>query len=952
MRRSLIACLLALLISLSLRPLLAQSLPSVSDAGGGHPVATPPLPSLREMLLKLQTTARLLHTTAHPDDEDGGMMVLESHAHGASVMLLTLTRGEGGQNKVGSNLFDELGVLRTLELLASDRYYGAQQRFTRVADFGYSKNPEESFVKWRGHELPLEDMVRVIRTFRPDVMVSRFQGSSRDGHGHHQAAGILTPEAFRAAADSNRFPRQIREGLLPWQVKKLYMDNVRDGEDYDVRLDTGAVDPMLHMSYVQFAMEGLRHQLSQGAGSFQLQPGPHFSRYKLIQSALPASPSGIDSPAPSHENDFFDGIDTSLPGLASRLGTEQSNLPSLRRELEQVQEQVAAATIASRADSSAAAPLLMKGLALIRQIESQVQDAAISPLARLELLLNLATKGRQFEEAIAAALDLDLEVSAEKAPPRSPKGSRVTRPNASIGVAFPGETLLVTVTLRNHGPKAISAQTMNLNVSQRWKVSVTRQGVGPVPPQGTAVWQFRVTVPADFAYTAQHWRRSDPATDALYSIDPAVVKDLHVADLQMPDLEIKDLQVSDNPSAYAPLPFLPFPLRAHAEYALQGAPVDRGKIVETSRIEGTATISDPKTGSPIPLAVAPAFSILLDPATQVIPAGSREPIEVNVLVRNNLLRSDLIAGVRNPTAASGALRLDVPEGWRADSAQIPVPITSQFQEQAFKFLVQPGNLTEGRYEVSASLAYLGKKYVEGYSTVSREDLGGFYYYQPAIQRVMVVPVKLPQKNLNIGYIMGAGDDIPAVLKQIGMSVSLLSPPDLASGNLSRFDTIVLGIRAYDTRKDVRDHNQRLLQYVFDGGALIVQYNASAAEFNAGSYTPYPAQISRDRVSVEEAPVEVLVPGDRLFNYPNPITNRDFAGWVQERGLNFMNQWDTHFEPLLASHDPGEPQQKGGMMRARYGKGVYIFTGYAFFRQLPAGVGGAIRLYVNLLNAGR
>ena len=505
----------------------ASTAPSISDAGGGHPVATLPRPSLREMLLKLHTTARLLHTTAHPDDEDGGMMVLESHGRGASVMLLTLTRGEGGQNKVGSNLFDELGVLRTLELLASDRYYGAQQRFTRVADFGYSKDPEESFAKWRGHELPLEDMVRVIRTFRPDVLVSRFQGSSRDGHGHHQAAGILTPEAFRAAADSSRFPQQIREGLLPWQVKKLYMDNVRDGEDYNVRLDTGAVDPMLRMSYAQFAMEGIRHQLSQGAGSFQLQPGPHFSRYKLLQSALstsPASPNGAASAAPGHESDFFDGIDTSLPGLASRLGAEQSKLPSLRRELEQVQEQVAAATTASRVDSSAAAPFLMKGLALVRQIESQVQGVAISPVPRHELLLNLATKGRQFEEAIETALDLDLEVIAEKAPPGSPNGNRVSHPGASIGVAFPGETLLITETLHNRGRKAISAQKMNLDVSPLWNVSVTRQSLGPVPPQGTAVCQFRVTVPLDSAYTAQHWRRSDPATDTVYSVDPAVVK--------------------------------------------------------------------------------------------------------------------------------------------------------------------------------------------------------------------------------------------------------------------------------------------------------------------------------------------------------------------------------------------------------------------------------------------
>src|SRR5258705_12182834 len=216
---------------------------------------------LKQMLLRLQTTARLMQTTAHPDDEDGGMLTLESRGKGASLLLLTLNRGEGGQNKVGSNLFDVLGVLRTLELTASDRYYGVEQRFSRVADFGYSKNPDETFQKWGGHDIPLSDMVRVIRTFRPDVLLARFSGTDRDGHGHHQASAILTREAFRAAADSNRFPEQIKEGLQPWQAKKLYIGNVCGfggtncpGENYTVKLNTGHVNPLLGRSYIQFAM--------------------------------------------------------------------------------------------------------------------------------------------------------------------------------------------------------------------------------------------------------------------------------------------------------------------------------------------------------------------------------------------------------------------------------------------------------------------------------------------------------------------------------------------------------------------------------------------------------------------------------------------------------------------------------------------------------------------------
>src|ERR1017187_8782648 len=260
---------------------------------------------LKLTLRRLHTTARLMHTTAHPDDEDGGMLTLESRGRGVTALQLTLNRGEGGQNKLGSNLLDELGILRTLELLGADRYYGVEQRFTRVADFGFSKTPQETFDKWGGHDVALADMVRIIRTFRPDVICTRFQGASRDGHGNHQASGILTREAFRAAAYPTKFPDQIREGLAPWQARKLYMDNVRQAEDWNVELDTSQDDPLLGESYVKFAWKGLQHQLSQGAGGWTLSEGRRTSYYKLIDSSLPNTPVSA-----MHEKDFFDGIDT------------------------------------------------------------------------------------------------------------------------------------------------------------------------------------------------------------------------------------------------------------------------------------------------------------------------------------------------------------------------------------------------------------------------------------------------------------------------------------------------------------------------------------------------------------------------------------------------------------------------------------------------------------------
>jgi hypothetical protein len=297
----------------------------------------------------------------------------------------------------------------------------------------------------------------------------------------------------------------------------------------------------------------------------------------------------------------------------------------------------------------------------------------------------------------------------------------------------------------------------------------------------------------------------------------------------------------------------------------------------------------------------------------------------------------------------GTLRLELPEGWRSEPAQLAVDFKGRGDKQDFQFKVFPAGLQEGRASVRAVLESEGEKYGEGYTLVTREDLGSFYYYQPALQRVSIVDVRAPH-DLKVGYIMGAGDDIPTVLKQVGMDVTLIPPEKLASEDLNKYGTIVLGIRAYDTQKDVVANNKKLLDFVSAGGTLVVQYNAGVGDFNSGKFTPYSADLSRARVSVEEAPVEILAPEDSVFHSPNTITARDFDGWVQERGLYFMGKWDEHFTPLLSCHDPGEDAQKGGLLRAQYGKGTYIYTGYAFFRQLPAGVPGAVRLFVNLLSA--
>lgn len=899
-------------------------LPKAEDSDPQDP--DQPLPQdtgssgLKEMLLRLQTTARMLQVTAHPDDEDGGMLTLESRGKGVSTVLLTLNRGEGGQNKVGSNLFDVLGVLRTLELLGADRYYGVDQRFTRVADFGFSKTPEETFQKWGGHDVALGDMVRVIRTFRPDAIIARFSGTDRDGHGHHQASSMLSREAFHAAADPRRFPEQINDGLLPWQPKKLYIGNVCGfgantcpDENYTLRLNTGEIDPLLGMSYAQFAMLGLRHQLSQGAGGFSVGPGPRYTYYKLVDSVLPPHvlPNG-------HENSFFDGIDVTLPGLANRLGDDASKLPHFRSELQRIQTEIVGASH-DKVTSHAALPLL----AALNQFEAlvhEVEGSALDARQKLDLLTVLQEKREQCETAANLAMGISMEATV--APAKGPKEAVPSEADA-LTVVSPGQRLTVLVKFHNGSKYPLKIEKLSIESSQDW-VTGTYKGDNRkfLKPGEDFYANFRLTVPAGAPATRPYWHRDDPETESINKID------------------------DEN---YATLPFPPPPLKVHADYRITGR---ADLAIQGYQVKGTdgpsGAIASPvlvpfldETGKKRErdLAVAPVFSVIFEPGTQVISTNEGSSKTVKVGVANNL------TGVEK-----GILRLDVPAGSRVEPAQVPVEFHNRGEKQEFEFKIFLGNLKEGKFEARAVLDYNGKRFSEGYSLVTREDLGAFYYYQPAVQRVSMVNVKIPT-GIRVGYIMGAGDDIPTVLKQIGMDVTILPAEKLATEDLSKYATIVLGIRAYDTQKDLIANNNKLINYVSNDGTLVVQYNAGVADFNKGNLTPYPAQLSRERVTVEEAPVEILHPEDQVFHFPNQITPSDFDGWVQERGLYFMDKWDSHFTPLLSCHDPGQPDQKGGLLQAQFGHGTYIYTGYAFFRQLPDGVPGAVRLFVNLLSAG-
>lgn len=870
---------------------------------------------LRLMLKRLSTTAQLMQTVAHPDDEDGGMLTLESRGRGDNVLLLTLNRGEGGQNKVGSNLSDVLGVLRTLELLAADEYYGVQERFTRVADFGFSKSADETFTKWEGHDIALGDMVRVIRTFRPDVLVARFSGTSRDGHGHHQASSILTQEAFRAAADPQRFPDQIAQGLLPWQARKLYIGNVCGfgattcpDENWTLRLNTGERSADLGMSYAQFALEGLRHQLSQGAANWSIEPGDRFTFYKLVDSIEPAK---LDNKG--HEKDFFDGLDTTLPGLANRLGSDESKVPQLRQQLSQIANQVAqAAGTAKGNDSSGAVMLLLEILSGLDRAHVQVAKSSLSEPAKSDLLARLDEKQGQAEQALNLALNVSLSAVVVS---RADQKKVVEKEAEALTSVSPGQEFLVSVTLHNGSKQNLRLDSLKVEVPQGWGTLSDKTRPVTIKPGDKVDALFRLKVPQDAEYTRPYWHRDNPETDSLNHVDN---------------------------EKYATLPFPPPALRARVEYSIAEGNAGRDQNKNKNAIQATVVtpfIDDAGKERARPLAIVPAFSIALEPGTQAISTHNGSSSTVIVGVTSNLIGD-----------SHGVMRLELPEGWRSEPAQQALDLKQRGQKGDSHFTIFPAGLQQGRDKVRAVFQVGNEKFGEEYSLVTREDLGSFYYYQPALQRVSIIDVHVPH-DLKMGYIMGAGDDIPTVLQQVGINVTLIPAEKLANEDLKQYQTIVLGIRAYDTQKDVAANNQRLLDFVSNGGTLLVQYNTGVSDFNSGHFTPYPAELSRARVSVEEAPVEILAPNDPVFHYPNEIAEKDFDGWVQERGLYFMDKWDDHYTPLLSCHDPGENEQKGGLLEAHYGKGIYIYTGYAFFRQLPAGVPGAVRLYVNLLSAG-
>jgi hypothetical protein len=622
----------------------------------------------------------------------------------------------------------------------------------------------------------------------------------------------------------------------------------------------------------------------------------------------------------AHEADFFDGIDTSLVGLAARLGAEESKVPFLRPALESLRKDVddASAKFSLQDPSACAAPLLA-GRDEAEKLVHQLEDSQLAPPAKAELLAALRSKLEQFQQAANESLGIFFDVTVD--PPGPPPGpSYFPRMEQTLSMAVPGQAFSITARLYNRGKTPIVPQEITISLPEGWTkdpntylYQLTSSGpLGAeqrpfaIKPGESEARQFKIAVPESAKYTRPYFWRDNPEGETVYKIgDPKLVTD----------------------------PWGPYPVKASATFSVGQGTSEAFAVAKVKFIDPTLGQSER------PLAVGPPISVLLTSPVAVAPVGGAGKTQIGVSVRSN---------VQN--AVHAKLKLKTPQEWKVEPAEIAVNLDHDGDVNNYSFQITPQNLHEGTYKVTARAEYNGKDYTEGFKVITRPDLDSYYAYRPATEKVQAVDVKLPPQ-LKVGYIMGAGDEIPSVLQSVGLNTSIITPQELASGDLSRYGTIIVGIRAYDTRTDVREHNRRLVDYVSRGGTLIVQYNQSTGLFNDGHYTPYPATEANVRVSVEEQPVEILAPEEQVFNWPNKIGQKDFDGWVQERGLYFMSQWDPQFKPLLESHDPGEPPQRGGLLLAHYGKGIYIFSAYGFSRQLPAGVPGAIRLFLNLISAG-
>jgi len=888
--------------------------------------------ALEQSLRRLSTTASLMMIVAHPDDEDGALLTYLSRGLGVRCTLLTLTRGEGGQNAMSAETYDALGLIRTNELLKAGEYYGVKQLWGTEIDFGFSKTQEEAFARW-GHDRVLYDAVLAVRRERPQVIVSTFVGGITDGHGHHQVSGEIAQEVFKAAGDPNVFPEQLKDGLQPWQPLAVYgmvpfapvteqgmfdyatgkwaparFKNYVTGDvttgvpTTDVTLPVGTRDTVLGRSYAQIAREGWGQQKSQNGGANPSLSGPAETRYHLwaVAPQATAKAGGITTNTDLFHNSRVN-IDTSFLGLDRLLSPNPTQ--NIREFIHQIDLSLKQFETERRGESGIAAA--HKLTPIYRQFFGLLKELAASNLdiqAKTSLSLELEAKIEQCESVLKNLLGLDLAAFTTHATKVEDGGFRGNGPDETARSVTPSEEFNVRIHTAHAAPE--------VRLEKTWLESQTGgpwQHGEPIATGGTdsaADAIFKLKVPDDALPTQPYFSR--PNIEQPYY------------DLTQPE--------------YRERSFAPWPLAAWAEFSFDGLPIRVGQVVQTmQRVVGPGGIYEP-------LVVTPAIGVRMDPEARILPLdGSALPVRVTVHAQ---------------AAAEGAVELKLPKGWTAQPASAPFHLAAAGDTEPILFSVTPAaslydaGVLPASYTIQAVANAANHTYQTGWQSVGYPGLRPYNLYKPAQLLTRKVDVKLAP-GLRVGYIMGTGDEVPDAIEALGVMPHLLTKQEIVSADFSTWNVLVVGIRAYSSVRELAANQSRLNQFVQRGGTLIVLYQS--ANFPA----PVPLSLGRaERVVDEQAPVRLLDAANPLLTSPNTITTADFDGWVEERGHSFLESWDPAYTALTETADPGQDPQRGGLIVAHPGKGTFIYVAFALHRQLPELVPGAYRILANLLSAGK
>ena len=849
-------------------------------------------------LRKLATIGTVMHVTAHPDDEPNVVLAMQSRGQGLRVVLATATRGNGGQNEIGPEIFEALGVLRTEELLAAHRSDGAEQFFTRAVDFGYSFSIEESFEKWGKDEI-VGDYVRLIRTTRPDVMFT-MRPDGQGGGQHHQASARLGLEAFRAAADPSKYPEQIAQGLRPWQPRKIYRvgrygfggEPPPDPGMKLVPVDTDVYDSLLGKTYAEIGSEARAMHKCQGFGQLLALPGPASIKYLLADSARPEDNSK-DEASP------LDGLDLTFGALSSFAGTQPP--AALVSRVEEISGSIKAADERVRADGpDAAGGPLATGLLKARALRDALPALGLDDNAAYEIRFRLAQTIEKFEDALVAAHGLRFEALADD------------------GVVTPGQPIKMTLIAANRGRDAIALDAIAI---EGLDGAASTCQTGAMNAGAVVRCEAALSIPTNARTTEPYWTRDGEAGRYVFAED-----------------------------APFGLPFRPTPFHVRFEMTLSGAKVP--VVVDAGyRYEGNIFSGEKR----MDLLVVPPFTVRMTPDIAIVPTAAVAPRQTSATDgdEDDRVRTLRVTATHNaPGGTDAEVSLDLPRGWRATPAAAHLTFERPDEARTIEFSVRPpASLAAGSYPVAAKIVAGGETFTRGFDTIEYPHIRRQHIFSTATARIKALDVRVPA-GLRVGYIMGVGDQVPPAIEQLGATVTLLDAGDLATGNLSRFDAIVTGVRAYERRKDLRANNYRLLEYASEGGVVIVQYNKF--EFNQAQYGPYAAKVSADRVTDESAPVTVLTPDHPVFTRPNRITPRTWDHWVQERGLYFLGERDARYVDLVEFADPfplNAGPKRGALVEAPVGKGRWLYVGLNLWRQLPAGTEGAYELLANLLALG-